>query len=248
MNFSDRELKDYLDGALHPDRAMALETALGEDDDLARRMMALDGMAADVKAAMISAPDHQRIERLSQALPGGAEAAAPGRRLTLVAAAAVIGLVIGVGAGGFWLGEPAATGWRAEVAQYQSLYTPDTIANVAHSEETLAAQLAAAEAALGVDLPRAALGAAPGLTLVRAQVLGFAGKPLVQIVFRDDRGAPVALCLIRGDGEGEMTASTRRGMAAAEWGGGGIEYLMIGPVDAGLLERDAAKLRAALAA
>ena len=38
MNFSDRDLKDYLDGALHPDRAMALETALGEDDDLARRM------------------------------------------------------------------------------------------------------------------------------------------------------------------------------------------------------------------
>lgn len=248
MTFSEDELRAYLAGAAEPDLAARIEAALETDDDLARKLMALDQMAPKVRDAMADLPGDARAEAALTFAPTASRPAPARRRFSLAAAASLLGVAIGWGGGLLWpAGAPAD--WRMEVANYQALYTEATIAPITPDAARIDADLARISTLVDADLPGPDLRALDGMRLIRAQVLGFEGAPLAQIVYRNAGGAPIALCVIRTGAGGEQALSTDRlrGLASASWSSGGVEYLMIGGDDAGWLRERAEDAKAVLA-
>ena len=147
--------------------------------------------------------------------PGGAAASATIRsRLRIAPAWLAVAFVAGAFACGFVLRlgsgvGPASTAgasvasvgtgvspWVAAAASYQQLYSRDTLANV-EADPALVAKTTAQirdDDGLAVRIPDLS---AYGLTFKRVQRLRFNDKPLVQIVYLPERGAPVALCVMK---------------------------------------------------
>ncbi|MBX2855903.1 MAG: hypothetical protein KTR21_13010 [Rhodobacteraceae bacterium] len=239
MNYSDDILRQFLDGALDEAKRKEIETAMLSDADLEARIMGLDDLAAEVKAVMESVPGEARLTGLQPAIaPTPIRAPRP---WAMLAAACAVGVFIGFGASFF--NADAGADWRKEVAHYQALYTADTIEAIDLPPGEAEAQVNRAAAEVGATVPTEALAALDGLALRRAQVLGFEGAPLAQIVFAHASGAPVALCLIRtGDSEAPQMGE-RLGMASADWAVDGVEYLLIGNIDADEMAKQAERIR-----
>ena len=92
--------------------------------------------------------------------------------------------------------ETGVSPWVAAAAGYQQLYSRDTLANV-EADPVLVAKTTAQirdDDGLAIRIPDLR---AFGLTFKRVQRLRFNDKPLVQIVYLPERGAPVALCVMR---------------------------------------------------
>ena len=231
MKFSDETLKAYLEGNLNGDEATAIEQAVEVDPELEQRLMALDPFAPVVEAVFERVPaeaPHVELPEPSVAAhvpPTGG----PWRLLAVAASVAIIAV-----SATFWATRPAPMGWAEQAAIYQSLYVPDTIAELDNSSQVLDAQFAAAEEQLGRSLNRDALEDLPGMELKRAQVLSFKGKPLIQVVFSDEQGRPFAFCVIRqGDGapSKDVKEAVLSGLATATWAQNGYGYMLIGNSD-----------------
>ena len=67
---------------------------------------------------------------------------------------------------------------------------------------------------------------------------------LPQLTFVDDKGAPIALCIIRSDAREELALQmdVMQDMAAAKWAKGEFEYILIGHQDAESLQKIASNL------
>ncbi len=225
MKFSDETLLAYLEGSLTEAEARAIEDAVAEDSALETRLMALDPFAPIVQQVFEAVPAETPSVDLPEptALPSSA---GPLRLLTVAASVAVIAV-----SATFWTTRPEALGWAEQAAIYQSLYSPDTIANLDNSQQSLDAQFARAEAKLGRSLNRDVLENLPGLDLKRAQVLSFNGKPLVQVVFADAQGNPLAFCVIRQGPAApskDVNLAVLSGLATATWAKDGYGYMLLG--------------------
>lgn len=229
--FSDEELVAYLDAALPPGRQAALEAARAEDAGLRARLAALDVDLAAVRAAfdlhLAAAPSEALRRRLADAGGAAVVASRRGGRWLQVAAAVLVG--VGLGYGGARLGvSDAPADWHATVAEYQSLYTTDTLKPLGGDAGLVRQEVAAAAAALGRGLTIPALQVG-GLELKRAQVLAFRGRPLVQFAYLDAAGTPIAFCATRSDQPDAMVQATvLDGLATAFWNKGGFGYMVIG--------------------
>ena len=98
--------------------------------------------------------------------------------------------------------------------------------------------------AIGKSIDLSTLKQIEGLDYKRVQILGFDGQPLAQLTFLSKVGAPVALCIIRkqGDGNTDIHLAELQGMSAASWSRDGYDYLLIGGSDAALIAATAGKL------
>lgn len=143
----------------------------------------------------------------------------------LQAACVLLSLGVGyvVGTGGISLKAPpaevaSASSWVSRVADYQSLYVPNTVRNIsvdrAASEEKL--QRLAATSNLKTAIPDLS---AEGYAFVRAQELGFEGQPLVQLVYYSEGRPPLALCFMASDAttESDLQLQTFHGLGTASW-------------------------------
>ena len=216
MTHSDESLRQYLDGNTTDEQAAAIEAALESDPALERRLMALDPYAGMVADAFGTLPGDERIKHLRAAIP----AQQMNRRVlswasgAAMAASLAFGVVFGAQV---WPGgQSASADWRMEVARYQALYVPDTVAHLSSADGKLATELDRAAAAVGLSLPVDALANVEGLILRRAQVLGFEGEALIQLAYTDAAGTPFALCIMsrKDDGDG---AETLAGMSTYSW-------------------------------
>jgi len=231
MSFTDRELKAYLAGDASQPLEQSIETALSSDPELERRLMALDNVAAFVRDTLKIIPSAARLETLLQT-PKPTRAKSGQFRGISIAASILAGIVLG------WSGKDYAVDkqstWRMEVASYQALYTPQTIAHLDRDPVNLSNQFKRASTALKLDLPQEKLAEIEALTLFRAQVLGFQGHPLIQIVYQSETGAPIALCIIAKDTAPEQTQITyarMQGLASATWANDKYEFFLIGGQD-----------------
>lgn len=241
MSFGDKDLLAYLDG----DMALRdeIEAALAQDAELERRLMALDPMAGPVRAAFEGIPAAGRLPTL-EALEPTAEVTAPARSgLWKIAAALIVG--VGLGAGVVLSRGGDDLRWQDQVAIYQALYVPETVARLVTDEATLAEQFDQADAALGLTLPRDALSALDGLDLRRAQILGIEDAPLIQIVFANETGAPIAFCILRQNGTASATETeTLSGLPVAHWSDGDFGYMLVGELGPDQMSMTAQQLRA----
>ncbi len=225
MTHTDEVLKSYLDGTLPETEAEALEEAMSTDEALQKRMMALDTVAAPVAEAFQNLPGEKRLESLRAALPT-AQSQSP-RWWTGAAMAASVAVGVLVGSQLLPSGSAEATGWRMEVARYQALYVPETVAYLGGDPDKLATEMARASKAVGLDLDLEALAEIDDLTLRRAQVLGFEGQPLIQMVYTDPKGTPFALCIMA-DAEGSEGPEILVGLATHTWESDTHGFILVG--------------------
>lgn len=132
-----------------------------------------------------------------------------------------------------------AKGWRQAVADYQMLFTTDSLT----PDQGGDAALALASERVGLPLDPATR-AASGLQFRRAQLLAFNGKPLVQLAYLGDDGVPVAFCIIASNKpEADTQYEVRNGLGIVHWIIGGYGLMVIGDLPEDRLSRIASDLR-----
>ncbi|WP_246797310.1 anti-sigma factor family protein [Burkholderia perseverans] len=132
------------------------------------------------------------------------------------------------GAAGLLADTPAPRGWIAAAAGYQQLYSHDTLASVSVDPHLTASTLGEIRRLDGLALTIPDLRAA-GLAFKRVQRLRFQDRPLAQIVYLPERGAPVALCVMRENQPDEAAAErTVEHMDVVTWRSAGLRYALIG--------------------
>lgn len=139
--------------------------------------------------------------------------------------------------------EPAAQGWRATVAYYQTLFVKETLAQASGNAQAQAANLRAALAHVGLDLSVGKVSVSP-LQFKRAEVLNFKGKPLVQMAYLFNGDIPVSFCIIRsGKPAHGVMAERREDLNIAHWRSEEFGFMVIGDVPQKDLNRIAQKLK-----
>ncbi|MEM6662625.1 MAG: hypothetical protein AAF666_10670 [Pseudomonadota bacterium] len=220
---TDEKIVAFLDGELTPEEDADMALAIANSADVAARVEALaldmDELTAQFEDVLASAPDMTV-----------AEIQADWSWLRVAAAALVL---IGAGVvGGFGLSQwtRGAPDWHQAVADYQTLYTTETLAAVPQPSVVQAAGLRVVSQAVGMELTAASV-AIPGLTFQRAQILRHKGQALGQLAYLDRSGNPIAFCIMSGrSGEEGAEVQELAGLNAVTWQTGGHGFIIIGPV------------------
>ncbi|PDS76834.1 Fis family transcriptional regulator [Rhizobium sp. L43] len=244
---SDEDLTAFIDGELTAEEAARIEAMVNEDESTAERLEVLARASLPFKQAfapLLSEAPREKLETMLAAIPtqpsarpASTPAFASRRRFlgalaaSLVAGIAIDRAVIGIGRG--LSAKDENSEWRAVVADYISLYTPETLAGPAPSREDQAAQLAGLDEKLGLSLSPEAV-SLPGIDFKRALLLQYDGKPLAQIAYLDPETGPMALCIVKSDkGPKAPDLESRKGMNVVYWSNATHAFMLIGriPVD-----------------
>jgi anti-sigma factor RsiW len=256
---SDEMLVAFIDGELDAEQSAEMEALIDADRETAERFEFLSRSDLDYDEAfaplLAAAPDAKLVAMLASIPATRRKAAIPGidRRGFLGAAAACLIAGIAVDRGiievGHRLSKPdEGAEWRAVVAQYLELYTPDTLSAPAGDRAVQTAQLEQVGAKLGIALTPENV-ALPGAGFRRAQILEYDGKPLAQIAYLDPEDGPMALCIVPSDtGVAEPDMERRRGMNVVYWANGTHAFMLIGHATADRLRAMADSVRTSLPA
>jgi anti-sigma factor RsiW len=256
---SDELLVAFLDGELEGAERARIDALIKADEAIAARYEFLSRSEMpfyDAFEPLLENAPTTDLEAILERLPAPivAEPATKGWSRRSFIAAAIGLVVVGVAADRTYLGmqdvsnERDGSEWRAVVAEYLTLYTPETLANLATDEQAQSEQLRNVGDKLGLSLPMEAV-SLPGIPLKRAQILQYDGKPLGQIAYLDPANGALALCIVQSS-KGPSTPRTeqRYGMNVVYWSDQAHGYMLVGhnPVDQ--LNALAERVRTALAA
>jgi anti-sigma factor RsiW len=119
-------------------------------------------------------------------------------------------------------------GWRASVAEYMELYTPQTLDNLNLDESTHRAQLSSVGKQLGLPLTPAVV-SLPGAEFRRAQILDYEGVLIGQLTYLDPRHGPLALCITASNGgDDTLSSEERSGMHVVYWSSKAHAFMIVG--------------------
>ncbi|MEF0942886.1 anti-sigma factor family protein [Rhizobium sp. BR 362] len=242
---SDELLTAFIDGELNAAESDRIEKLIASDAHVAGRFDFLSRSDLPFREAfepvLASAPS-AKLDAMLASIPSAVEqkraASGISRRgfLSAIAACLVVGVAIDRAAIGIShrLSRPEeGSDWRAVVAEYLSLYTPDTLSSPAGNHAEQAAQLNEVGSKLGLTLTPEAV-ALPGIEFKRAQLLNYDSKPLAQIAYLDPESGPMALCIIPSTkGASAPDMENRRGMNVVYWSNATHAFMLIGhlPID-----------------
>lgn len=234
MEMRDK-LSAFLDGELTEAETRAVEDALANDPDLMAELdalMAVDVLAKNEFEAIAEEPVPFELAAAIRGMPEPVAtpvSAPPLSRWASIAAA--IALIAIGGTGGYFLGQsqaPVTTGWLADIANYHAVYA---------SQERHLVEVPAEEAehiqawltnTVGAEVRIPDL-ADSGLTFEGARLLVAAGKPIAQLMYTDEGGMVVALCLIGTDTpQSDFETRTLKGFDMVSWGGKDANFVVIG--------------------
>jgi anti-sigma factor RsiW len=258
---SDELLVAYVDGQLARKQTRAVEQVLDQDDVLAARVDALKHAHARLEAAFeaILAGEEMDVSAVSAPEQDGVTISWRAVKLSLVAVA--LAAALGLAALGYgWplslpgLGsapqltlstpQPSAVtkSWRDEAARAHALLSRQTLEVGLESQansDLVAFQLSQI---LGAP-PKLPNLEAQGFRFVRAQALRFGDDPLAQILYLGEKGGPLALYAMKGEGSEVLSQGRIGDIATVSWAEGGIAYLLAGEVDETLLMRIATRIK-----
>ena len=176
-----------------------------------------------------------------QVKPGNAANGRLWLAAAFVAGAFCAGLVLQFGSslvhssasGGVSMAAGEASPWIRAAADYQRLYTRDTVADASvdmnASAKTVDAIRQVDHVALRVPDLRTA-----GIQFKSVARLRFNDKPLVQIVYLPEQGAPIALCVMKDSRPDQAIAQAQvNGMNVVSWRQNELSYALIGKPDSG---------------
>ncbi len=238
----DAKLVAFIDGELDDAERGVIEARLAAEGDLRERLARLQEGGLPFAAAFRPLLDEAPIERLKASLAaidvkGREEPRMPRRagfRLSRASAAAAIVALFCVGAifggiGASWLDQPQQEDWRQAVAEYMSLYTPDTFSGGVIPQGS---ELSALGAKVGLTLTPERIALA-NLQFRGAQILNYEGAPLGQLAYFDPVAGVVLFCVIRDfEPDVAMKAEKREGFAMTSWARAGHGYMLIGRLPA----------------
>jgi anti-sigma factor RsiW len=243
----DAQLVCYVDGEFDDTARDGFEARLAAEPDLRARLHRLQDGARPFATAFQALLDEAPVRRLQASLAALVEReerrptpireslALRAGRLGVAAGIVLFcaGIVIGR-YGPSWsarspeIAAPAGDhdgDWRQAVAEYMTLYTPDTFATEPTSQEE---ELAALGEKIGLALTPERVALA-NLQFRGAQIFGFQGAPLGQLGYVDPATGPVLFCIIRNfEPDAARKAETRSGFAVASWAHAGRGYMLIG--------------------
>jgi len=228
---SDELLVAYLDGELEPEQRQLIDNQLRNDPAITARLEQLAWGDLPFKAAFDSVLDQAPVERLQsmlQALPPTQTPTLSRRSFLAVAASFAVAGVVADRLFMNWPRSESGQGWRASVAEYMALYTPQTLENLSVDPDSHIAQLSSVGRQLGLPLNPEAV-SLPGAEFRRAQILDYDGVLIGQLTYLDPRHGPLALCITAAK-KGAMAMSTeqRRGMNVVYWSNPSHAFMLIG--------------------
>jgi anti-sigma factor RsiW len=230
------KLSAWLDSALPPDEAQALEALLKHDPALQAELtelMAANEAANAEFATMLAAPVPLSLARSIDQAP--LPVIAQPRRLPAWAAIAASLALLAVGAGGGFLAGQrtevvAARDWIEDVAEYHAVYAAQSrhLVEVPASDSQHIKTWLTAQVGAPFDIPDLA---AEGLEFQGARLLVAAGKPVGQLMYRNGAGQVVALCFVASDKPATDDIQSRQanGFQMRVWGRPGARFVLIGP-------------------
>lgn len=257
--YADEAIVAWLDGEMRAEDAQAFETELKRSETLSARtaeLMKSNQPFADAFAPMLDEAPLERMEsRLAYLLDNTPsapvkEAVQVSRRALI--AASVSFLLVG-SAVGFWA-RPVAKAEQDESArireleaQYMSLYSPETLADVESSPQVLARSLQRTARDLDLRLTTEQL-TLPEASLKSVRMLRYDDSLITQIAWNHSSYGPMALCISREDPikQSALAQEKRHGMNLVWWHRSGYQYVLIGRNPADQLKRAAQVLSAAL--
>lgn len=249
--YSDEMLVAYLDNQLSEPLRAKFDAQLAQDDLLVQRLAQMSRSNLpfhDAFGAMLQQAPVGKLQAALDAIPDAPSAASPAFSRRALLAASVSFLAVGLLAGRYSTLFAPEDNWRARVADYMSLYTAQTLADVYDSAGQQKIQLARVQSILGIALSPAAL-AVEGADLKDARMLHYDDDDIAQITYLDSHYGPMALCITRSEHR-ENTAQQseiRRGMNVVYWRHAGYNFMLIGHSPAPALAAQAAALQANLA-
>ncbi|GBU13186.1 membrane protein [Enterobacterales bacterium] len=230
---SDEMLVAYLDNQLSLAEREQFTERLRHDEILSERLALLSHSSLpfhDAFEPMLADAPLADLQARLDAIPEPARPAGVNRRQLL--AAAVSFLAVGVLVGRYAL--PSTTSekennWRSLVAQYMSLYSAETLADINDSPARQQAELQRVKNNLGIALTSAQL-ALPGVELKNARILSYDQYRIAQIAYLDPQYGPLALCITRTSEHGNtaQASEVRRGMNVVYWCSKGYDFMLIG--------------------
>ncbi|HEY0290550.1 MAG TPA: transcriptional regulator [Pseudomonas sp.] len=228
---SDEMLVAWLDGELDAEQQRQIQVLVEHDEHIAQRVAYLHRSDLPFKAAFKPLLEQAPVERLQEmlkTLPRPAQLSMS-RRAFLARAAGLV--IAGVLADRLFIAARmpvAGQGWRASVAQYMALYTPQTLDNLAPDGASHSAQLTSVGQQLGLPLDPQTV-ALPGAEFKRAQTLDYDGVPIGQLTYLDARHGPLALCITAAtSGPTSLASEQRLGMNVVYWSSIDHAYMLIG--------------------
>ncbi|MHC8320154.1 anti-sigma factor family protein [Pseudomonas sp. GB2N2] len=248
---SDEQLVAYLDDQLDTDQRSRIDAAIAEDSTLHLRLQWLARSSLPFREAYDEVAQRAPVDRLQAMLDTLPSPARPAlnRRWFLAAAAGLV--VSGVLADRLFLGWQAMEpkhNWRGLVADYMSLYVPQTLEHLPNDEAAQRAQLRTIDARLGLSLSPAQL-VLPRPEFKRAQILEYDGVAIAQITYLDPAHGALALCITRSNSGSRHFAHERRHeMNVVYWADMEHAWMLIGHNPAPELEVMAKLLKARLSA
>lgn len=234
---ADTLLVAYLDNELSAEQQHAFERRLQQDPQLASRLAYLQQSQFDFAAAFEPLLEQAPLAELQAALDKQTEKSLPHQSNNSVSrrsllAAAVSFLVIGTGVGRYVLApapDKQDNNWRSLVAQYMSLYSADTLADIPDSPLQQQVELDRVAKAVGIGLTPQQL-QLKGAQLKNARILRYDEYNIAQISWLDEKYGPLALCITRSDHSKniQQTAEVRQGMNVVYWRRQGFNFMLIG--------------------
>ncbi len=230
------KLSAWLDGALPPDEAEALEAMLKRDPALQAELadlMAANEAANAEFAAMLAIPVSLALVRSIDKAP--VQVAEQKWRLPHWAAIAASLALLAIGAGGGYVAGQrteavAARDWIEDVAEYHAVYSAQSrhLVEVPASDSDHIQKWLTAQVGTPFAIPDLA---AEGLEFQGARLLVAAGKPVGQLMYRNADGQVIALCFVASDRPASDDIQTRQanGFQMRVWGKPGARFVLIGP-------------------
>ena len=240
---TDEMLTAFLDGEVDTATSECISDLVRKDPALAARLEALQIPMEAIRSAFELAAKATPTDELAAVFDGPAPSHGDedqplrhrwGRQFAV--AASILALAVGVWAGRMTIGPVSDQDWRVAVAEYQALYSRDTLsvidAGAADNDDTVrwvAEKVGAPiEPHILVNLDR--------LTFKRAQILRWQDAPLAQFAFLSDRNEPIAFCATpTSDADRPTESNLFKGLASSSWVEDGVAYMVIGGRDQGFV-------------
>jgi anti-sigma factor RsiW len=259
LPYADEAIVAWLDGEMHADEAQAFAAELKRSEALSARtaeLMKSNQPFAEAFAAMLDEAPLDRMQQrvaylLATTPPVPKKLPVQFSRRTLIAAS-VSFLLVGSGVG--FLARPVVKTEPGESekireleAQYMSLYSPETLADIDSSPPVLARSLARTARDLDLHLTPAQL-ALPEASLKSVRMLRYDDVLITQIAWSHSSYGPMALCISREDHlqSTDLMQEKRQGMNLVWWHRAGYQYVLIGRNPAEQLKKAAQALTQAM--
>lgn len=237
--WSDEAIVAWLDGEMREDERRAFEQQLNNDAALAARVEPLMQSNQPWQQAFAPLLEEAPVDRMQAKLnvllhqPVNVKPQAKGVSRRSLIAASLSFLAVGVLAGRFirpgeqkLSGEPEI---RDLIAQYMSLYSAETLADINVTPQALQNGLNRMQQDIGLRLQQGEV-ELPEAELKSVRMLRYDSTSIAQMAYLHASYGPMALCISRSKAEDSPTLKheVRRGLNLVWWRSKGYEYVLIG--------------------